>query len=204
MRKRWLVPMLIESKKLKRVSQKVIIITHAQQELMNQPSLNFNAYLFETAWDFVGMYPPGPETLLISRSNIQMVRMMGYTDFPRENRILCWKRKSDCTRIIVFIDVEQALRSQCIQEPLENPQEGWCWIAKLEKPFNLECAQKLLMTMCNKQNMPLFELRDNLGQIIPCHQILSYLDDVQAQRRPSEGDVVPEASIRTVDVNELL
>lgn len=56
-----------------------------------------------------------------------------------------------------------------------DPKKGWCWLAALNEPFDLQCAQRLLLDIDGQKYLRSFHLKNLDGQTIPSYQLAGKL-----------------------------
>ncbi|KAF7533283.1 hypothetical protein G7054_g7211 [Neopestalotiopsis clavispora] len=219
-RGRWMVPMAVRQG-LTHPWQiaKIRIVPGGRLDFKDKLSLQFNCHLIGPEWSLVGMYPPGPDVLCIDTKDPDDPRTFHFVEplhecpcdvnLPTRRRVFCWKRKSDGMRIIIILNIAQAELAKCIHVPHGEPRNSWCWMAKMDRPFNLEIAQLLLTDTRYLNGLPLFHLRDSNGEVIPYHELFSYFEkETRIPKRTDRNNIAPTPRIwpiRTItDVNKLL
>lgn len=210
----WMTPMTVtKSFWAKKTFSKIRIVDETAWHTQVKRDLLFNCHLFDPEWELVGMYPPGPDVLRICPRDglYEESRSVPMADFQRDGqtrRLFCWKNKFKDLRIVVSIHLDDAQYSRCTALGYSNPRNGWCWIARLEEPFTLECAQRLCSdtrdNIRQQKRLQLFELQSPDGRPVPYHEILSSFDfcgfvSLQGCRSPmaDHGD-------EPADVNRLM
>lgn len=210
----WMTPMTVtQSFKAKKTVSKLRIIDKTKWHTQAQRGLQFNCHLFDPEWELVGMYPPGPDVLRIRpRAGLyEEGRSVPMADFPKDGqtrRLFCWKNKFKDLRIIVSIHLADAQNSRCAALDHSNPRKGWCWIARLEEPFTLECAQRLCSdtqhNIPQQKRLQLFELQSSDRRPVPYHEILSPCEVDTYDSDWGQRECIPEDGIEFADVNQLM
>lgn len=210
----WMTPMTVTGRfRAMEMFSKIRIVDKTKWHTKARRGLQFNCHHFDSEWELVGMYPLGPDVLRIRPKDglYEEGRSVPMADFPKDGqtrRLFCWKNKYKDLRIIVSIHLADAQNSRCAALDYSNPRKGWCWIARLEEPFTLECAQRLCPDTRHYNHqlkrLQLFELQSFDGRPIPYHEILSPFQTNEYELLLGARDPMAEDGNERANVNQLM
>lgn len=191
-REPWLVPIQVTQEFITNTGRaKIRLVRSSPRELISR-NLVFNRTFFASEWRMIGTYPPHPDCLQLFRwddssSQLPVIHMTnsawdkGQKPQRKEvKRLYCYERLDEGMKIVFFINCARAESSQCAMLNKDSPK-NWCWIAELDEPFNLPCAQRLIMDFGFQRNLAPFKWMSPEGEIIPHTDFLSY-------RLPASGE----------------
>ncbi|KAH6651638.1 hypothetical protein BKA67DRAFT_537501 [Truncatella angustata] len=156
----WVAPMTVSKEFASKAKHAKIKILQRRGPGIPRNDINFNSRFLFTNWDLIGIYPPWYKEQQHVHKN--------------KGWILCYKREFDSIRIVVFLRQRQAELTECARPAQGDPKKGWCWVAKLNEPFSLELAQRLLMDADYQSRLELYELRDSDGLKIPYSHLFTF------------------------------